>query len=83
MLSLLLILFVAHLVKILMLLRPLADDMLEFAKWTARTGASLAVGDRAGCCVRDEADELAGTITRDGAALAGHLLHAYVTKERD
>lgn len=76
-------LLIAHLVEVLVLLCALADQLPEVLESTARTRSILAVGNRSGCGVGDEADEVARSVTVDSATLAGHELHADVTEEGD
>ena len=75
--------FIAYLVEVLMFLRTLSDELAEIFESAASTRSILAVRNRSWCCVRNEADELAGSIAGDGATIACHLLHTNVAKEGD
>lgn len=73
--------FITHLMEILMFLRALSDQLEEIFKSTTSTRSILAVGNRSRCRVRNEADELAGSIAGDGTTIASHFLHANMAKE--
>ena len=74
---------ITHLVKVFMFLCTFSDQLAEIFESATSTRAILAVGDRSWCGIRDETDELAGSITGDCATITSHLLHTNVAKERN
>lgn len=74
-------LLITHLMKILMFLRALSDQLPKVLEATARTRSVLTVRNRSWSGVGNEADKVARPVAVDSATVAGHQFHAYVAEE--
>lgn len=77
------LLLITHLMEILMLLRPLPNQLPKLLKPTTRTRPILTVRNRPRGGISDEANKIARPIAVDGTPVAGHEFHTHVAEERD